>query len=154
MFYVLTPDSGQKVILNFIDNDGIGGQPALVNSGTLASNTTYRGRLMIGTQNPLASPRLSHVVDSTSVEANLETHQVFFEAKNGLDIATTYQDIDANGYPVGMETTLQTSSATSGELVISIIHNPDKTATGVLNGNRTRAGGSIDVEAAFQVNVE
>ena len=153
MFYVLTPDSGQKVVLTFIDNDGIGGQPALVNTGTLAPNTTYRGELLIGTANPLTATKLEHIVDSTSVTAQPELHQVFFEANNGLELATTYLDIDANGNPVGMQTTLTTGSISEGELVISIIHKPNKQVTAVMNGNRTRAGVSIDVEATFQVTI-
>gem|GEM_PF-6871595 len=43
MFYVLTSDSGQKVVLSFIDNYGVDGQPVLVNSTTLKASTTYRG---------------------------------------------------------------------------------------------------------------
>ena len=109
MFYVLNPDSGQKVILNFIDN----------------------------------------IVDSTSVTAQPELHQVFFEANNGLELATTYLDIDANGNPVGMETTLTTGSNSEGEFVVSIIHNPNKQGSNVMNGDRTRAQGSIDVQATF-----
>ncbi|HAP69829.1 MAG TPA: hypothetical protein DCR04_08925 [Flavobacteriales bacterium] len=153
MFYVLTPDSGQKVILNFIDNDGIGGQPALVNSGILAPNTTYRGELLIGTANTVALAKLEHMADSTSVTGQPELHQVFFEPNNGLELVTSCLDIDKNGNPVGMQTTLTTGSISEGELVISIIHKPNKQVTAVMNGNRTRAGGSIDVEATFQVTI-
>lgn len=154
LFYVLTPDSGQAVVCSFIDNDGLGGNPSLVNNVTLASNTTYLGQLAIGSLNPLASPRLSHVVDSTTADAHLEIHQVFYEAINGLNITTTYKDFDINGYPVGMETMLKTGSAGNGQLVISILHKPNKAAPNVIDGNRTRAEGSIDVEATFNVSVQ
>ena len=153
MFYVLNPDSGQKVILNFIDNDGVGGQPALVNSEILAPNTTYRGELLIGTANTVVPAKLEHMADSMSVTAQPELHQVFFEANNGLELATTYLDIDANGNPVGMETTLTTGSNSEGEFVVSIIHNPNKQGSNVMNGDRTRAQGSIDVQATFQLKI-
>lgn len=153
LFYVLTPDSGQTVVLSFMDNDGIGGKPALVNSGTLQRNTTYHGKLMLGNRNPLASPRLSHVTDSASVAALPEQHQVFFEPTNGLQLYTTYTDLDKNGFPIGMITTLQTAAISEGNLLISIIHNPNKAGTNVMNGDKTRAGGSVDVEANFEITI-
>ncbi|MBP9151377.1 MAG: hypothetical protein KBF73_03760 [Flavobacteriales bacterium] len=153
MFYVLTPDSGQKVILSFIDNDGVGGQPALVNTATIKANTTYRGELIIGMLNPMASPRLEHFIDSTSVASEPELHQVFFTPTNRLDISVTYTDTDANGNPIGMQTVLQTGQISEGELQIAVIHSPDKLGRNVQNGDRTYAKGTIDAEAIFTLKI-
>ena len=50
MFLILTPDSGERVILSFIDNDGFGGLPALTSTGTLQSHSSYEATLHVGTQ--------------------------------------------------------------------------------------------------------
>ncbi|MCF8465297.1 MAG: hypothetical protein K9G41_10670 [Flavobacteriales bacterium] len=153
MFYILTPDSGQKVILSFIDNDGVGGQPALVNNATLKANATYVGQLIIGMQIPIASPRLVHWIDSTSVASEPELHQVFYTPTNGLEITVTYSDMDANGNPIGMQTVLHTGEISEGDLEIAVIHSLNKSGRNVRNGNRTYAEGTIDAEANFCVKI-
>ena len=153
MFFVLTPDSGQIIVLSHIDNDGIGGQPALVSSGKLKANTIYQCQLKTGVRNPISTLRIEHMIDSTSVEAEPEMHQVFFTPMNGLQLNVTYADTDGNGFPIGMQSVLRTGDISDGELAISIVHSPNKSGANVRNGDRLLAGGTIDLEVIFELQI-
>ncbi len=142
--FVLTPDSGTTVVLQYMDRDGEGGRPAIVSAGTLQSNTTYQCELLLNTVG-------KHLVDSSSVAERPELHQVFFLPQNGLELNTTYADRDANGFPVGLKSNLTSSSASSGRLTVIIVHNPNKSGLGVSTGEIANAGGLTDLEVNFNV---
>ncbi|MFM1874838.1 MAG: hypothetical protein RL266_575 [Bacteroidota bacterium] len=144
--YILTPDSGTTVVLQYLDGDGEGGRPALVSSGTLQPNSTYSGQLQLNTIG-------KHFIDSTSVAQEPELHQVFFLAQNGLRITTHYNDRDSNGFPVGLNSVLTTGTTSTGKLNLIIKHAPDKHANGVAEGDLTHAGGSTDLEVSFDVAI-
>jgi hypothetical protein len=144
LLYILTPDSGESVILHFMDRDGEGGRPAMVNRGKLLPETTYHCQLQLNSMG-------KHLTDSTSVAQEPELHQVFFLPQNGLQASVTYADADTNGYPIGLTSTLTTGYEASGQLTIIIKHRPNKQAQGVLEGDVTNAGGSTDLEVAFSL---
>jgi hypothetical protein len=144
--FILTPDSGTTVVLQYLDRDGIGGQPAIINNGTLLPETNYECELKLNTLG-------KHLIDSTSIAQQPKLHQVFFLPQNGLQFTTEYADSDANGFPVGFKSQLTTGSASRGRLTLIINHHPDKQAEGVANGDLTNAGGSTDFEVSFDVAV-
>lgn len=154
MVVTLTPDSGQVVILSFIDNDGLGGMPPLVNSCELRKNTAYACKVMVGSAAAPTSAKLEHFIDSTSAEATPELHQVFYSPSSNLFIEAEYADVDLNGFPIGFASVLVTGRASSGSLSMKIIHHPNKSAPEVAKGNALHAGGSTDVEAVFQVTIK
>ena len=144
--YILTPDSGTAVVLQYLDRDGEGGRPAIINSGTLQANTIYNGEIKL---NLLGK----HMIDTSSVAEQPEKHQIFFLPQDGLQLTTEYADRDANGYPVGFKTIVNTGSASEGTLTIIIKDQPNKSAPGVADGDLTNAGGSIDAEVSFELTI-
>jgi len=145
--YIFTPDNGTTVVLQYLDRDGEGGQPAVINSGSLAPSTTYQGQLQL---NSLGK----HIPDTTSIARNPENYQVFFLPQNGLELQAGYNDLDANGSPVGLKTTIHTGPSSEGRLMVIIKRNPDKSAAGVVDGNITNAGGKTSFEVSFDVRIE
>lgn len=147
--YTLTPASGgSNVVLSFSDLDGDGGNDPIIMGGTLAANETYTGALDL--LNEAASPAES-ITEEVSEED--DEHQFFFETSlPGITIA--YTDADGNGNPLGLSTTLSTGAAASGNLTITLRHEPDKNADGVADGNISNAGGETDIEVTFPIDVQ
>ncbi len=151
MTATLVPNGGGTTItLQTRDLDGKDGPnaPVLDISGNLAANTTYTGSIEI--LNETESP----AEDITEeIEEKDEEHQFFFQATNS--IATfTYSDQDGDGNPIGLSFTLTTGSAGTGTITITLKHEPNKTASGVKDGDITNAEGETDVSASFNVTVQ
>ena len=147
--YILTPTGGgDDVTLSFVDLDGDGGNDATITGGTLAANQTYSGRLDL--LNEAETPTES-ITDEIAEED--DEHQFFFQTTvSGLVVS--YTDMDANGNPIGLATSLTTGDAASGNLVVILKHEPVKDAEGVSGGDITNAAGETDIEVTFQINVE
>jgi hypothetical protein len=146
--YTLTDTAGNTVTLAFQDLDGDGGNAPTITTDTLMANMTYTGSLSL--QNESESP----VEDITAeIQTEAAEHQFFFESTvAGLSVA--YGDTDANNNPIGLSTTLTTGAAGTGNLTIVLVHQPDKTASGVATGDRTNAAGETDIEVTFNVVVQ
>ena len=80
-----------------------------------------------------------------------EDHQFFYSFSPGLDVTSQYSDEDSNGNPVGIQFTLATGSAGSGNFTVTLINQPNKSAAGVSDGDITNAGGETDIETTFSV---
>lgn len=147
--YTLTPTGGGTAItLSFVDLDGDGGNAPVITGGTLNANTTYTGTL------ELLNESLSPIEDITlEIEEEDEDHQFFFQS-NIVGLAINYADQDADGNPVGLTSTLTTGTAASGNITVTLVHEPMKSAAGVSDGDITNAEGEIDIEVSFPVNVE
>ncbi|MFT4679714.1 MAG: hypothetical protein ACI9HG_001830 [Flavobacteriales bacterium] len=147
--FTLTPeDGGTPVVLSFQDLDGDGGNTPSIIGGTLTANATYNGELEL--LNELEDPA-GNISEEVLEEA--EDHQFFFQTSfSGLNIA--YNDADANGNPVGLESILTTTEAGSGTLTIILRHEPNKEAAQVSSGDITNAGGETDIEVTFDIDVQ
>lgn len=143
-----SPNGGDPVVLSFQDLDGTGGNDPVVSGDTLRPNTVYFSNLEV--LNEAVSPAQNITEE---IEAEKDDHQFFFTI-NGLDLTATYADQDNNGLPVGLFTALRTGDASTGNLIISLVHKPDKFGTGVSEGQIGNAGGKIDVQANFPVIIE
>lgn len=147
--YSLSPSNGgTPVVLTFQDLDGDGGNAPTVTSGVLDANQTYTGTLVL--LNETVTP-----ADSISVEVAEEDteHQFFFESTvNGLTVQ--YNDMDSAGNPLGLSSTLTTTSVGAGTLKITLRHEPNKTASGVSGGDISNAGGETDIEVSFNIDVQ
>ncbi len=146
--YTLTTTGATPVVLSFSDLDGDGGNAPIISGGTLQANTTYTGTIDL--LNEAESPAESITAE---IAEEKEEHQFFF-ATDGLDLRFTYEDVDANQQPVGLMTTLITGNAGTGNLRITLRHEPNKSATGVSMGNLDNAGGETDIEVTFPVTVQ
>ena len=142
--YTLTATDGSSVEFKFLDADGDGGNDPVITNPNLAANTQYTGaiRLFNGDEEITAE-----------IEEEDEDHQLFLESElDGLVIA--YDDMDADGKPVGLKTTFNTGAAGSGKLTITLRHLPMKSAAGVEDGELANAEGETDIEVIFDLNVE
>ena len=147
--FTLTPDGGgTPVVLTFQDLDGDGGNPPTITEGTLDTNATYTGVLEL--LNELESPA-EDITEEVQEEG--EEHQFFFQTSlSGMDIV--YDDMDANGNPIGLATILTTNAANAGTITVTLRHEPNKDAFGVSTGDITNAGGETDIEVTFNVDIQ
>lgn len=144
--YTLTPIAGgDPVIFSFQDLDGEGSTPPLITNGILDANTLYSGVLTILNETTIPPEDIGEEVNEES-----EDHQVFYIPEGALVISIDYDDADPNGNPLGMKTSLETGTASTGELVITLKHLPKKPNDGTLND----AGGVSDVEVIFVVTIQ
>ncbi|MDV6169214.1 type 1 periplasmic binding fold superfamily protein [Flavobacterium sp. DG1-102-2] len=146
----LTPaDGGTAIVLKSQDLDGDGpNAPVVTVSGNFAAGKVYNGTVAF--LNELQTP-----ADNITAEVEEEghEHQIFFQ-QSGLG-TFTYGDQDVNGRPIGLKFTYAASQApVSGNLTLTLRHEPNKAGEGVSNGNITNAGGGTDAEVVFPVVVQ
>ena len=146
----LTPVGGGTVItLQSRDLDGDGPNvPVITISGNLAPNTTYSGAIEVLNETVTPAENITEEVEEEGDE-----HQFFFTPTNNV-VTVAYADMDINGDPIGIEFTLTTTNASSGNLTVTLIHEPNKNAAGVSSGDITNAGGETDAEATFAIGVQ
>ena len=147
--YTLTPNGGgTTVVLSFQDLDGDGGNAPIITGGTLDSNKTYTGALVLLNEQETPAEDIT-----AEIQEEDEEHQFFFQTNiTGLTVA--YTDQDANGNPLGLQTTVTTTNAGTGTLTVILRHEPNKSASGVSDGDITNAGGETDIEVIFNITVQ
>lgn len=146
--YTLTPTGGTPVVMTFKDLDGDGGNAPVITGGTLMANTTYTGAIVL--LNETETPAENITLEITEEAAE---HQFFFESTvTGTTVA--YGDLDTNGKPIGLVSTVTTGAAGTGNLKVTLRHEPNKDATGVAGGDITNAGGETDIEVTFPIDVQ
>ena len=145
--YTLTPTGGgAAAVFSFQDLDGDGGNTPVITADSIDANITYTGSLEFF--NELETP--ADTITNEVLEEGDE-HQVFFQINSG-DFTVSYADVDKNGNPIGVSSTFE-SNTMSGNLTITLRHEPDKAAAGVSGGDITNAGGETDIEVSFPINV-
>ena len=139
-----TTDNADVVTLKFTDLDGEGGSNGTYDiSGPFTANATYSGSIKL--ENATESPAENITLE---VEEEGAEHEFFYSNTAGLAISKT--DVDVNGDPLGIETTVDTGSADNGTVTVILKHEPTKPNDGTASG----AGGSTDVEVTFNVTVQ
>ena len=147
--YVLTPNSGgMTVSMTFQDLDGDGGNAPIITGGELAANTTYNGTLTILNETATPFEDITEEIEEEGVE-----HQFFFSSSLAT-LSVNYNDFDMNNNPVGLTTAVQTGAPGTGDLTITLRHEPNKNAAGVISGDITNAGGETDIEVTFPISVQ
>jgi len=133
---------GSTITLTSRDLDGDGpNAPVVTVSGALAAGTTYTGSLDLlnETEDPAES-----ITEEIAEED--DEHQFFFAS----DVATfAYADMDGDGNPIGLAFTMTTGAAGTGDVTITLRHEPAKSAAGVSGGDITNAGGETDISVTF-----
>jgi len=148
MTVTLADANGNVRTLTVVDADGDGPTPPVTNVDDLDANTTYSGSVVF--LNQLEDPA-ENITEEVAEED--EEHQVFYVPSSGLNITVDYNDQDPNGNPLGLDFTLTTGDASSGTLTVTLVHEGNKDADGVSDGDPTNAGGEVDIEKAFEVEI-
>jgi hypothetical protein len=155
---------GSKVIAEFDDPDGDGGDPPTVQPVSLIAGTTYT--LEVSFQNRLATIP-EDITAEVMDEADL--HLLLFTGSAVVGPATSnttgpltqsYADMDAAGLPIGLTDTIVTRAG-SGELIVTLRHMPPEeppqkaadTVALVKSGGLDAIGGSTDASVTFAVTV-
>lgn len=150
LIYTLTPVAGGETVeMTFRDLDGDGGNAPVITGGTLQANTVYNASLNLLNESATPAENISDEIDEEA-----EHHQFFFSVAGSLEMDISYADQDSDGRPLGLLTTVDAGNVSSGQLTITLRHEPDKSATGVTDGDITNAGGETDIEVTFDVNIE
>ncbi|KJD32768.1 type 1 periplasmic binding fold superfamily protein [Tamlana sedimentorum] len=138
IIYTLEDDNGNTVTLTY---DDLGGGSTV--SGSFIANTTYTGtiQLLNETEDPAEDI-------TEEVEEEGDEHE-FFYTSTISDIVITKDDVDDDGNPIGIETSLTTGDAGTGSLTIVLKHEPTKPN----DGSSDNAGGSTDLEVTFAIEV-
>jgi len=146
----LTPQGGGTVVtFSSRDLDADGPNPPLIIAENLAANTIYNGTVEV--LNETESPA-EDITEEVAEED--DEHQFFFQVTGNASVTTNYTDTDDDGNPIGIQFTLATGMASTGNMVVTLRHLLDKFATGVANGDIANAGGDTDVEVTFPVTVQ
>jgi len=147
--YYLTADNGNSTMtLSFKDLDGDGGNEAEITGGVLEANTVYSGRIELLNE---AETPIENITEEVDEEGTL--HQFFFQPTIP-DLSIKYSDVDNNGNPIGIKSELSTGTTANGTLTIILRHEPNKTASGVANGDIGNAGGETDIQVTFPIDVQ
>ena len=146
MIVTLVDDNGTTKTMKVTDADGDGPLDPVFDVDALDANKTYTGSIEF--LNELEGEDITAEVAEEDDE-----HQVFYVPSSSLNISVAYNDQDADGNPVGLDFTLTTTDASDGTLTVSLVHEPNKDAAGVSDGDPTNAGGETDVEAVFEVDI-
>lgn len=134
------------ITLKSKDLDGDGpNAPIVTVSGNLVANTVYNGEITF--QNETVTPAEDI---TTEIEDEGVDHQIFYQLPTALG-AFSYSDADSNGHPIGLNFTFTTGNAGSGNLTVTLRHQPNKSAAGVATGDITNAAGSTDAQVVYPI---
>ncbi len=149
LIVTLTPAVGPTITLQSQDLDGDGpNAPIVTVSGALKATEFYDGAITF------LNESVTPVEDITlEIQDEDEAHQVFYQAGGNAQMSVTYGDQDANGNPIGLVFSLSTGLASSGTLLITLRHEPDKNGVNVDNGDITNAGGETDIAQSFSIDI-
>lgn len=148
MKLTLVPENGgTPFTFTYQDLDGAGSNEPSIETGILAENTTYEGTIVL--LNETVNPPKNITIE---VEEEGMDHQFFFS--NTADLTVAYADEDTNGNPIGIKFFVKTAAPTTGSLTITLRHEPNKTVSGVSNGNMEHAGGETDILVTFPITVK
>ncbi len=145
-----TPQGGgTAIVLSSRDLDGDGPDaPVVTVSGDFATGAVYNGKVTFLNELETPAGNISEEVFEEGHE-----HQIFFQ-QSGLG-TFAYDDTDVNGKPIGLSFTYTAAAApATGNLTVTLRHEPNKDAQGVAQGSITNAGGATDAEVTFGVTVE
>jgi hypothetical protein len=138
--------AGETVVLQTRDLDGDGPTPPVVTvSGPLNSGTTYESFIVLLNETETPPENVTEEVEEEDDE-----HQFFFGISGGLDATTSYLNFDGDGNPLGTQFSLVTGGVSTGNLTITLRHEPNKPNDGTL----ADAGGETDIAQAFNLTIE
>jgi hypothetical protein len=146
-YTLISTDLSDTAVFEFKDLDGDGGNAPEITSDSLNLSLDYNGTIHFLDESGTEVDTITNEVFEEAVE-----HQVFYSYSPAI-VTTSYEDMDPDSNPIGIETTVSTESVGSTTLTITLRHQPDKSASGVKDGVIDNAGGETDVEVNFDLKV-
>lgn len=149
--FVLSPVAGgASVVMQSQDLDGDGPDaPVVTIMGTVLASTQYSGSVQF--LNELETPAEDITLE---VIEEADEHQVFYALTGSSNSTITYNDLDADGNPIGVDFVFNSGIAGSDNVaIVTLRHEPNKGADGVSDGIIDNAGGETDVEVVFNYTV-
>jgi hypothetical protein len=148
----LTDTAAPYTTYNFTwkDLDGDGGSNPTIDSIKIPNGKVFYASLLLLDESSTDVDTISNEIEEESAN-----HQFFYQSTPS-DVLTnfTYSSFDDDGKPLGSEFGFKSKgSFANGTLKISLVHEPNKSASGVASGDITNAGGETDVEVSFPVIV-
>jgi hypothetical protein len=149
---VTLSDGTNSYVLIWEDLDGDGPDLPIITGATIPSNS-YDAEIQL--YNKTLDPTDDEYVVTTEILEEDVDHQFFFNASNGLNVFDfVYADADVDGNPIGQQFIIEDVSGSGGDLNIVLLHEPNKNADGVSDGDITNAGGDTDIEITFPIIVQ
>ena len=149
---VTLSDGTNSYILTWEDLDGDGPDLPVITGATIPTNS-YEADIQL--YNKTVDPSDDEYVVTTEILEEDVDHQFFYNASNGLNVFDfVYQDMDGEGNPIGQQFSMIDVSGSGGDLNIVLLHEPDKNAAGVPDGDMTNAGGETDIDITFPIIVQ
>lgn len=141
----LVPEGkGQSVTATYEDEDGDGGNAPVIQTLTLAPNTTYNFNITISDDSKTPPVNIG-----AEVLAEGDEHEFFFDPSDGLNVTVQKTDVDKNNRPIGLAGTLVTGEASSGTLKVTLKHQE-----GLKGTTSDITKGETDVEIDFQTVIQ
>lgn len=149
---VTLSDGTNSYVLIWEDLDGDGPDLPIITGATIPSNS-YDAEIQL--YNKTLDPTDDEYVVTTEILEEDVDHQFFFNASNGLNVFDfVYADADVYGNPIGQQFIIEDVSGSGGDLNIVLLHEPNKNADGVSDGDITNAGGDTDIDITFPIIVQ
>ena len=149
---VTLSDETNSYVLIWEDLDGDGPDLPIITGATIPSNS-YDAEIQL--YNKTLDPTDDEYVVTTEILEEDVDHQFFFNASNGLNVFDfVYADADVDGNPIGQQFIIEDVSGSGGDLNIVLLHEPNKNAVGVSDGDITNAGGDTDIDITFPIIVQ
>lgn len=150
------PEQITKVVLNFTndstnvlssfswsDNDGTGGNDPIIDTVLLSKNSSYTLAIDFIDGSGTAEESLT-----SEIKAEADEHMICFDFAASFDGTVVATKTDSDGtFPIGLESAWTTDREASGNLVVTLKHQPD----GAKNGTCTP--GETDAEVSFYLIV-
>lgn len=140
----LTPvGKGTNVSATYRDVDGPGGQAPVVESLVLEAQTTYNATVSFYNEASGTTRNVTPAISGSSHE-----HEVFYFV-TGANVNFTKTDLDRNGRPIGLTTTVEAGAPSAGTVQITLKHQPN-----LKSNTSTVATGETDIEVVFNTTVQ
>lgn len=145
-------DSSDATIVRegkFQDLDGIGGNAPVIMGITLDADRIYYVSVYLLDESKNPTDTISYEVKE---EGN--DHQLFYEALDGVALTLrrySVGDYDDNGVPIGLNPVFRTGVAGTGNLRVTLKHQPDVKPT---SGEGNISLGDMDVEVELPVVIQ
>ena len=144
--------NGTTTIQNFVfnDPDGDGALNPIVDSIIIEKAALYNATITLLNTTIFPADTISKEVFEEGID-----HQFFYQSTpNTILSSFVYNDADINENPIGLNFGFNTSNIVgSGNLKITLRHQPNKTAIGVSSGDITNANGETDLEVDFPIRL-